>query len=175
MSNTRIWCSKCGVFRDSESFETNKSGRTKKLCNRHGKKRDLEVLYDDWDTFEEEVHSWNHPDQTHCLDLKRIFNIDSLPVGFASQLPVQPQDGSTDHSPLNKAINMLAEVIWRKGGFRFWHRRMKQENLTYVYFCSQEPIALTLRWRQDSATHDEWSGFCVTATLHSNRHSKIIH
>ncbi|KAK9351745.1 hypothetical protein V1523DRAFT_415886 [Lipomyces doorenjongii] len=57
----RIWCSKCGVFRDSESFETNKSGRTKKLCNRHGKKRDLEVLYNDWDNFEAEIHSWNHP------------------------------------------------------------------------------------------------------------------
>ncbi|KAK9427273.1 hypothetical protein V1505DRAFT_53740 [Lipomyces doorenjongii] len=124
----RIWCSKCGVFRDSESFETNKSGRTKKLCNRHGKKRDLEVLYNDWDNFEAEIHSWNHP---------RVFNMDSLPVGFASQLPIQ-QDGSTDRSPLNNAINMLAKVIWRKGGFRFWHRRMKPENLTYVYFCSQD-------------------------------------
>ncbi|KAK9261990.1 hypothetical protein V1519DRAFT_91211 [Lipomyces tetrasporus] len=136
MSDTRIWCSKCGVFRDSESFETNKSARTKKLCNRHWEeKRPI--------------------DQIHCLDLKRIFNIDSLPVGFASQLPVQPQDGSTDHSPLNQAINMLVEVIWRK--------------------VLRMAIALTLRWRQDSATHDEWSGFRVTATLHSNRHSKIVH
>ncbi|KAJ8103467.1 hypothetical protein POJ06DRAFT_1461 [Lipomyces tetrasporus] len=113
-------------------------------------------------------------DQIHCLDLKRIFNIDSLPVGFASQLPVQPQDGSTDHSPLNQAINMLVEVIWRKGGFRFWHRRMKQEKFMCILVLRMA-IALTLRWRQDSATHDEWSGFRVTATLHSNRHSKIVH
>jgi hypothetical protein len=63
--------------------------------------------------------------------------MDSLPVGFASQLPAQ-QDGSIDLSPLNSAINMLAEVIWRKGGFRFWHRRTKPETLTYVYFCSQD-------------------------------------
>ncbi|KAK9342808.1 hypothetical protein V1522DRAFT_424705 [Lipomyces starkeyi] len=134
-SRNRIWCSKCSVFRDSESFETNRFGRTKKLCNLHGKKRDLEE--DDWDTFEAEIYSWNHPDQTHCLDLKRVFNMDSLPVGFASELPVQ-QDGSTDRSPLNYAINMLAEMIWRKGGFRFWHRRIKKEYLTYVYYCSQD-------------------------------------
>ncbi|KAK9246504.1 hypothetical protein V1506DRAFT_534877 [Lipomyces tetrasporus] len=61
---------------------------------------------------------------------------------------------------------MLAEVIWRKGGFRFWHRRMKQENLTYVYFCSQDGDRRDARRR---------SGFRVTATLHSNRHSKIVH
>ncbi|KAK9490142.1 hypothetical protein V1508DRAFT_285940 [Lipomyces doorenjongii] len=67
--------------------------------------------------------------------ISSVFNLDSLPVGFASQLSVQ-QDGSTDRSPLNNAINMLAKVIWRKGGFR--HRRMKLENLTYVYFCSQD-------------------------------------
>ena len=57
----RIWCSKCCLFRDPESFETKKSGQRKKLCNRHGKKRDLEVLLDDWDTFETELHSWNRP------------------------------------------------------------------------------------------------------------------
>ncbi|KAK9236686.1 hypothetical protein V1525DRAFT_406247 [Lipomyces kononenkoae] len=59
-SANRIWCSKCSVFRDSESFVTNRFGRTKKLCNLHGKKRDLEE--DDWDTFEAEIYSWNHPD-----------------------------------------------------------------------------------------------------------------
>ncbi|KAK9236685.1 hypothetical protein V1525DRAFT_389238 [Lipomyces kononenkoae] len=63
--------------------------------------------------------------------------MDSLPVGFASELPVQ-QDGSTDRSPLNNAINMLAKMIWRKGGFRFWHRRIKSEYLMYVYYCSQD-------------------------------------
>ncbi|KAK9492583.1 hypothetical protein V1508DRAFT_141432 [Lipomyces doorenjongii] len=70
--------------------------------------------------------------------------MDSLPVGFASQLLIQ-QDGSTDRSPLNNAINMLAKVI------RFWHRRMKPENLTYVHFCSQDgdrvPPSVATGWR----------------------------
>jgi hypothetical protein len=34
----RTWCSKCGIFRDSEGFETKGSGQRKKLCNRRGKK-----------------------------------------------------------------------------------------------------------------------------------------
>ena len=57
----RIWCSKCGMFRDSECFATNNSGRRKKLCNRHGKKRELEETFDDWDSFEAKLHAWNHP------------------------------------------------------------------------------------------------------------------
>ena len=59
-SANRIWCSQCSLFRDSESFEMNKSGKTKKQCNRHGKKRDAVVLFDGWDIFEGELRSWNH-------------------------------------------------------------------------------------------------------------------
>ena len=75
--------------------------------------------------------------QTSSLDLRYIFDLDSLPVGFASQLSVQ-QDGSIDRTPLNNAIKTLAEVIWKKGGFRFWHRRTDWNNYTYSYYCSQD-------------------------------------
>jgi hypothetical protein len=57
----RAWCSKCSTFRDSESFETNKFGRKKKLCNRHGQKRELTVLFDNWDAFEIQLRKWNRP------------------------------------------------------------------------------------------------------------------
>ena len=55
------WCTKCNAFRNSEDFEANKSGKTKKQCNRHGKKRDLDVVFDDWDAFETRLSTWNHP------------------------------------------------------------------------------------------------------------------
>ena len=71
---------------------------------------------------------------------------------------------------------MLAEVIWSKGGFRFWHRRTKPGTLTYVYFLfPRMVIVFPLQWREDSATHYEWNGFHAKATLHSDRHSKIVH
>jgi hypothetical protein len=53
----QAWCSKCSTFRDSESFETKKSGQKKKLCNRHERKRELQ--FDDWDAFEIQLNKWN--------------------------------------------------------------------------------------------------------------------
>ena len=58
---TRVWCTKCNTFRNPEDFGRNKSGKAKKLCNRHGNKRDLEAVLDDWETFEAELNQWNHP------------------------------------------------------------------------------------------------------------------
>jgi hypothetical protein len=57
----QTWCSKCKAFRNPESFERNKSGKTKKQCNRHGKKRDLDAVFDDWDAFETQLSQWNRP------------------------------------------------------------------------------------------------------------------
>ncbi|KAN0070077.1 hypothetical protein V8E54_011658 [Elaphomyces granulatus] len=50
------WCSKCTTFRDAQSFEKHKSGKVKKLCNRHGEKRDLDAIFDDWADFEAQLH-----------------------------------------------------------------------------------------------------------------------
>ena len=55
----RAWCSKCSTFRDSESFETNKFGQKRKLCNRHGRKRELQ--FDSWGAFEIQLKKWNRP------------------------------------------------------------------------------------------------------------------
>jgi hypothetical protein len=59
-SNQR-WCSKCNAFRDEQSFEKHKCGKVKKLCNRHGRKRELDAIFDDWDEFEGRLVAWNHP------------------------------------------------------------------------------------------------------------------
>ena len=60
-TQNQTWCTKCNALRESESFEKNKSGETKKLCNRHGKKRDLEAVFDDWNAFETQLNEWSHP------------------------------------------------------------------------------------------------------------------
>jgi hypothetical protein len=61
------WCSKCTTFRDAQSFEKHKSGKVKKLCNRHGKKRNLDAIFDDWDDFEAQLRAWNCPVRLYSL------------------------------------------------------------------------------------------------------------
>jgi hypothetical protein len=39
---------------------------------------------------------------------------------------------------MNNAIRQLAEIIWKKGGFRFWHRRTNWIDRAYIYFCTQD-------------------------------------
>ncbi len=75
--------------------------------------------------------------QTQPLNVKCDLNLDSLPVGFASHLSRQ-ENGTIDRTPLNNAINKLAEIVWKKGGFRFWHRKTNWDNLVYTYFSSQD-------------------------------------
>ena len=75
--------------------------------------------------------------QNQPLNSSRVFSLDSLPVRFGSSLS-ESQAGS-DHRPqLNNAIKELSQTIWRKGGFRFWHRRTEKNPLRYIYFCSQD-------------------------------------
>jgi hypothetical protein len=73
-------------------------------------------------------------DQNLCLDVKRVFNMENLPVGFASL----DDDDTTDRAAMTNAISQLAEIIWKKGGFRFWHGRTDWKERVYVYFCSQD-------------------------------------
>jgi hypothetical protein len=75
--------------------------------------------------------------QTQPLDLKCDFNLHNLPVGFASHLSRQ-QDGTIDRTPVNNAINKLAEIVWKQGGFGFWHRKTKWDKLWFLYLCSQD-------------------------------------
>lgn len=68
------------------------------------------------------------------LDLHRVFNMDNLPIGFASL-----DDRSLiDRAAMANAIKKLAEMIWKKGGFRFRHRKTHWNDRTYIYYCSQD-------------------------------------
>ncbi|OXV07624.1 hypothetical protein Egran_04611, partial [Elaphomyces granulatus] len=108
-------CSKCNAFRDENSFERHKSGKVKKLCNRHGLKRKLDAVSDSWDVFEDRLVAWNRPDQTEPLELDLTFDLDRLPVAFGTALSMK--DGNLDRKPLNDTMREVARLIWKIGGF----------------------------------------------------------
>jgi hypothetical protein len=111
-----------------EVFAVNKF-KTRKLCDRHGKKRELSAVFDNWDDFESWLLAWNHPVQypsvlstllltlstnvtTFCrvkqnqLELNCTFNLDSLPVAPATAL-------SKKEDALNHAIRGLSDLEGR--------------------------------------------------------------
>jgi len=157
----QLWCSRCKAFRDNQSFETLKSGKVRKTCNRHGLKRELDIVFDDWDDFQAKLAAWNHhvchfpsftillvtlstiltehssQEQTEPLEVNCTFNMDRLPVSFGARLS-QKEDGSYDRKPLNDSVGAIVDLIWKIGGFRFWHKRTHWEYLRYIYFCCQD-------------------------------------
>jgi hypothetical protein len=76
--------------------------------------------------------------QNQPLKLSCIFNLDSLPVKFGPTLSGLQANSDDRRSQLNNAIKDLAEVIWRKGGFQFWHRKTYKSALNYMFFSSQD-------------------------------------
>jgi hypothetical protein len=75
------------------------------------------------------------------LETKYTFDLDKLPVYFGTSAPRHgttstPENDSRDS--LNEAMRCLVEIIWEKGGFRFFHRTTRAENLTYRYYCCQD-------------------------------------
>ena len=61
-----------------------------------------------------------------------------MPVKFGPSLSESPAGSDDQRSQLNNAIHELSNAIWRKGGFRFWHRRTNGTPLRYTFFCSQD-------------------------------------
>ena len=67
--------------------------------------------------------------------------MDELPVAFGSQ-PERLDDGTLDKSKINEVIGMLAELIWKNGGFRFRIRRTSARSLIkYSFNCAQDKDA----------------------------------
>ena len=60
-SANRVWCTTCNAFRSSEDFLSFKSGKPRKTCSGHQKKRDLDASLDSWDALLTELREWNHP------------------------------------------------------------------------------------------------------------------
>lgn len=72
------------------------------------------------------------------LDIKYIFDLDQLPIHFGSRLETSAM-GRPDREPLNQAMRHLLDIIWKAGGYRFWHRRTTQDSgLVYEYYCCQD-------------------------------------
>lgn len=54
------WCSKCVGYQDIGNFKRNNRGKLRKLCKKHPGKRDFDEICDDaWDTFVDQLRSWN--------------------------------------------------------------------------------------------------------------------
>ena len=60
-SANRVWCTSCNAFRSSEDFLTLNSGKPRKTCSKHLKKRDLDTSLDSWDVLLAELREWNYP------------------------------------------------------------------------------------------------------------------
>lgn len=75
--------------------------------------------------------------QTKSLDTKLSFDLDQLPVSFGRTL--RTEDGEFTRGPLNKAMRQLSDIIWKEGGFRFFHWKTRTDpDLVYKYHCSQD-------------------------------------
>lgn len=48
------------------------------------------------------------------------------------------RNGNYDRKPLNDAIRELVGLIWKIGGFRFWHKRTHWDKMKFIYHCSQD-------------------------------------
>jgi len=110
------------------------------------------VRNEDWDEFESQLLAWNHPSQTEPLELNYTFNLDRLPVAFATALP-KKDDSTYERKPLNDAIRGLANEIWKIGGFRFRLRRTHWDEFKFDYICCQDidhAKASVAKGKQDS-------------------------
>ena len=65
-----------------------------------------------------------------------MFDLDGLPIAFGSKLQ-QSDAGRTDRTPLNQAMQELVGIIWKEGGFRFFHRTTERTQ-RFIYYCCQD-------------------------------------
>ncbi|KAN0070534.1 hypothetical protein V8E54_011403 [Elaphomyces granulatus] len=150
-------------WRKPENVGRHRSRRRKYKMERFIDKRlrrditeDLDVIFDDWDDFEAQIRAWNCPVRLCSLltfllilfnflllavdpiritgiELYCTFNLDRVPLNFASELPRR----GYDWTPLNNAVGQLAKVIWEVGGFRF-KLRTHWDRLKSIYICCQD-------------------------------------
>jgi len=86
------------------------------------------------------------------LEVNHVFNMENLSVGFASL----NHDGTIDRAATTNAISQLAEIIWKKGGFRFWHAKTNWQEHAYTYISVlRMPSALARRLVKENAIPHE--------------------
>ncbi|KAK9476369.1 hypothetical protein V1514DRAFT_184931 [Lipomyces japonicus] len=94
----KLYCSSCSQFQVAEDFGKKKNGKHYKTCNRHNKKRSLQL--DDWNDFMELLKNWKKGSEDEVIDGQFTFSLDALPVQFGSlSIPrISEDDGNNDDS-----------------------------------------------------------------------------
>ncbi|KAJ5142546.1 uncharacterized protein N7515_001333 [Penicillium bovifimosum] len=137
MDSQDIFCSSCRRSRAVDEFHVNKQGKRNKTCQRHSKKRPLEV--DDWENFIQVLRNWNEPNQSEILDGTYTFALDALPVNFRS---LRVQENAFPRSELNTTMRDLIDIIRDEGGFRFTHLATNGAGSSYTYRCCQDVMSI---------------------------------
>lgn len=68
--------------------------------------------------------------------------MDELPIAFGLK-PELPEDGMFDKSQIDDAVNMLVDLIWHHGGFRFRKRNTRTRSLKSTFYCAQDRSVFT--------------------------------
>ena len=63
--------------------------------------------------------------------------MDELPVSFGPQ-PERSTDGTFEKADLDRAIEILSEIVWQNGGFRYRKRYTNAKYLRYTRYCAQD-------------------------------------
>ena len=80
------WCTACNGNRPATEFRVPDSGKLRKTCLRHLKKRKLNDVHANWSDFMDQIRNWNVPEQTAKLSIDLTFDIDRLPVVFGGRI-----------------------------------------------------------------------------------------
>jgi MULE transposase domain len=130
------WCTACNGNRPATEFRVPDSGKLRKTCLRHLKKRKLnDAQHADWSDFIDQIRNWNVPGQTAQLSIDLTFDIDRLPVVFGGRTELL-ESSQPEWATLNTVVNELLSVIRDEGGFRYRLRRRNGHQ--YIHHCSQD-------------------------------------
>ncbi|KAL1956391.1 hypothetical protein VTO42DRAFT_7374 [Malbranchea cinnamomea] len=185
-----FFCSTCKRNRLTKDFEYNKQGKRKLTCQRHSRKRALEI--NSWEEFIQAIRRWNKPGQREILHTSYTFNLDNLPVKFGDfrRRPKESSEGNPDSekllmATLNVLLGDLTEIIWKEGGFRFRHKGTNSQSLTFTYRCCQDRAHATRyqstvdpQWRRDGrrmTRFDCQSKLVMRPCFHNRTLTIIIH
>ncbi|KAI0991787.1 hypothetical protein K3495_g16400 [Podosphaera aphanis] len=111
------FCTNCGCLRPSEEFRTNQQGIPLQTCSRHTRLKRKQPSITSWIEFLFQIKDWNRPSQNNQFNTSYIFDMDELPVSFGPQ-PERSTDGTFEKADLDRAMEILIEIVWQNSGFR---------------------------------------------------------
>ncbi|KAI0998117.1 hypothetical protein K3495_g10075 [Podosphaera aphanis] len=65
--------------------------------------------------------------------------MDELPISFGPQ-PERSTDGTFEKADLDRAMEILTEIVWQNGSFRYRKRHTNAKCLRYSFYCAQDII-----------------------------------